>query len=108
MRDSSDGVRHVAASTSRIGLTRGLAEYVKRRAFEQLWPCQAVRVDEALRGSQLEQAIDLYFAATHERWDNESLYTEVIECRAHEVPSLLMASHNPCRQVAPSARSYKP
>jgi hypothetical protein len=78
---ASDGVRHVAVSTTRDSLIRNLAEYVKRKAFEQLLPCHAVRVDEALRDADPERAIALYFAQVGARWDQEFLHTQVINER---------------------------
>jgi hypothetical protein len=59
-------------------LTRRLADYVQRRAAQQLWPVEAARVTQAIGCGQLDLAIDIYFANSNHRWDTEHLHTESV------------------------------
>jgi hypothetical protein len=66
-----DGVRFVAAASSRRALMRRVAEYVQRQAGEMLWEGDARRVDQLLVGAAYEEAVELYFALVGKRWDEE-------------------------------------
>jgi hypothetical protein len=66
-----DGVRFVAAATSRGALMRRVADYVRQRAGESLWGTDARHVHELLARAAHEDAIELYFAVVGQRWDEE-------------------------------------
>ena len=66
-----DGVRFVAAATSRRALLRRVAQYVERHAGDRLWANDARRVHHLLDVAAHEEAVELYFALVGERWDEE-------------------------------------
>ena len=74
---AADGVRFVAAGTSRRALTEQLADYVWQRAEQQLYPVEAARVAQALNCGDLDLAIDIYFSSELQRWDAEQLHFEI-------------------------------
>jgi hypothetical protein len=68
-----DGVRFVAAATSRRALILRVAEYVGRETNNRLWPADARQVETLLAGGAHEEAVELYFALVGKRWDDEWL-----------------------------------
>lgn len=66
-----DGVRFVATAASRRALMRRVAQYVERHAGDALWPNDALRVRRLLEDGAHEEAVELFFALTGERWDEE-------------------------------------
>ena len=76
---SADGVRFVASAAGPDVLFARLAEYVRGRCDDVLWPDAARRVRTLLDGGQLPAAITLYFARTGERWDQEWLDLVTVE-----------------------------
>lgn len=70
---SGGRICHLVADTSSDGLTRQLAEYVRHSAGYQLWPRDSDRVASLLSSGHAEEAVELYFARTGERWDREEL-----------------------------------
>lgn len=70
---SVDGIWFVAAERSAESLSRRLSELVRARAAHTLWPDDALEVERALAGEQLEIAISRYFATVGQRWDREIL-----------------------------------
>lgn len=53
-----------------------LGEYVRDNARYQLCPGDADRVLALLAADRAQDAVDLYFAATGERWDREELVVQ--------------------------------
>ena len=76
---AADGVRFVAAGASRAALGVRLAEYVQRQAFARLESHDAVSLHRLLERGETEAAIERYFASVAKRWDEEWLYTDVVE-----------------------------
>lgn len=74
-----DGVRFTTAAPTRDALNQALAEYVSERAPEQLWPTDAEAVREFLSLGDQRAAIDCYFAAVGDRWDEEWLVITDVE-----------------------------
>ena len=68
-----DRVRLVAVSSDREELVRELADYVRRRGPNELWPDDAARLGALLDGGDAEAAIAHYFATVGQRWDAEWL-----------------------------------
>jgi hypothetical protein len=66
-----DGVRLVAAATSRRALMQRVADYVQRHAGERLWATDARRVHQLVAGAAHEDAVEYYFAMVGQRWDEE-------------------------------------
>jgi hypothetical protein len=82
-----DGVRFVAAALTRSALTAHLAEYVRHRAPDQLWPDAARAIHDRLAAGALDQAVASYFAAVGERWDAEHLIVETVPAAPAPLPA---------------------
>ncbi|MHB1313300.1 MAG: hypothetical protein ACYC3L_14890 [Gemmatimonadaceae bacterium] len=83
---AADGVRFVATETGPDALFAQLAEYVRTRCDDVLWPDAAGRVHTLLGSGNLRAAIALYFDRTGERWDEERLELLTVEDGAYRVP----------------------
>lgn len=71
-------VRYVTAATSRAALTVSLADYVRGRADNQLWPGDARRLRRLLAARRFETAVEHYFASVGRRWDEERLVIQAV------------------------------
>jgi hypothetical protein len=76
---ATDGLRFLTMGPSRASILPALSMYVREQAHLKLWPEDALRVDQLMAGGALDVAIDLYFAAVGERWDEEWLQAEEID-----------------------------
>ena len=74
---AADGVRFVVHASTPDGLTTQLADYVRERCDDVLWPPIAKEVRALLADAQPRAAIDAYFDHVGSRWDLERL--ELIE-----------------------------
>ncbi len=72
---AADGVRFTASADSIPALTQRLAEYVRERADDVLWPDEAAHVRRLLADGDLAAAVDCYFWNVGDRWDDEWLVT---------------------------------
>jgi hypothetical protein len=70
---AADGVRCVATGVSSEAVASRVAEYVRERCDDVLWPDAASVVHAMLAGGNLDAAISLYFDRVGERWDEERL-----------------------------------
>lgn len=75
---SSDGVRFAAAGRSHVEVVRRLADYVRRRSPDTLWPSDARHVRTLLERGEVEAAVEAYFGRVGSRWDPEWLVTAAI------------------------------
>jgi hypothetical protein len=79
---TADGVRCVAAGANAATVASGVAEYVRQRCDDVLWPDAARQVHAMLDAGDLYAAISHYFDRTGERWDEERLeLLTVPDCR---------------------------
>lgn len=69
-------IRFVTAASSRAGLSKRLAAYLRRRAGDRLWASDARRLRWLCAAKQFDGAVELYFASVGERWDEEWLLIE--------------------------------
>lgn len=70
-----DGVRFAAAEPTRDALLAALGRYVAASAPDALWPEDASEVSERIVRGEIDDAIEVYFAAAGCRWDDEWLVT---------------------------------
>ena len=70
---AADGARFVASASSAIALEERLANYVRGRCDDVLWPSDAADVHSLMERGQLVTAIATYFANVGQRWDAEWL-----------------------------------
>ena len=73
---TAGAISFVTAASSRAGLSKRLADYVRRRAGERLWAGDARRLRRLCAAKQFDRAVELYFASVGERWDEEWLVIE--------------------------------
>jgi hypothetical protein len=83
---TADGVRFVASAAGPDVLFARLADYVRGRCDDVLWPDAARRVRTLLDGGHLSAAITLYFARTGERWDRERLDLVTVQEGEYWIP----------------------
>lgn len=83
---TADGVCFVASAAWPDVLFARLADYVRGRCDDVLWPDAARRVRTLLDGGHLPAAITLYFAHTGERWDQERLDLVTVEDGEYWMP----------------------
>lgn len=76
-----DGVLFEAGADSEHELLRQLAEYVRQRCPNTLWPDDARRVWGLLERGKPQAAITLYFDCVGDRWDDEWLEISLAESR---------------------------
>lgn len=70
---ATDGIRFAVSSDSAAVLTHRLAEYVRERAADVLWPDDAAHLQALLARGDLSGAVDCYFWHVGDRWDREWL-----------------------------------
>lgn len=70
---AADGVRFVAHADTPDALTAQLANYVRERCDDVLWPPIAKHVRTLLADARPRAAIDVYFDHVGSRWDVERL-----------------------------------
>jgi len=75
---ADDGVRFMAAATSRRELVNRLADHVRRWGGYLLRPDHARHVRTLLLRGESEAAVELYFGLVGKRWDKEWLVTAVV------------------------------
>lgn len=73
-----DGVRLVTAGASRVEVVQRLADYVRSRVTDALWPDDARHVRSLLARGEPEAAVEVYFGRVGDRWDGEWLVTTAI------------------------------
>jgi len=66
-------VRFVTTGMSRQAVAARLAEYVRQRSDDVLWPDAASEVHTMLALGNIDAAITVYFERVGERWDHERL-----------------------------------
>lgn len=76
---SVDGVRLVITGSTRQAVIARVADYVRDRCGDVLWPAAASGVRAMLDAGNLSGAISLYFERVGERWDEERLELEAVE-----------------------------
>lgn len=69
----TDGVLFVAASSSASALEASIADYVRARCDDVLWPADAAEVRALFAAGDVDAAIAWYFAHVGARWDDERL-----------------------------------
>ncbi|HEY2064524.1 MAG TPA: hypothetical protein VGG84_01085 [Gemmatimonadaceae bacterium] len=72
---AADGVRFAVSTDLEAELTHRLAEYVRARVDDVLWPDDATHVRTLLAVGDLMGAIECYFWHVGDRWDAEWLVT---------------------------------
>ena len=75
---TADAVRFVAASPRMDELRRQLADYVRQRGEQALWPADAERLRALLAAGEPDAAITHYFETAGRRWDAEWLITGLV------------------------------
>lgn len=70
---AAGAICHICVAATAERLARRLGNYVRRNATYQLWPADAERVLGLLAADRAQDAVDLYFASTGQRWDREEL-----------------------------------
>ena len=73
-----DGVRFMAAASSRRELVHKIAEYVQRWGGYVLRPDHARHLRGLLARGEWEAAVELYFGLVGKRWDKEWLVTAAV------------------------------
>jgi hypothetical protein len=76
-----DGVLFEAGADSEHELLRQLAQYVRDRSANTLWPDDARRVWGLLERGKPQAAITLYFDCVGDRWDDEWLEISLSDSR---------------------------
>jgi hypothetical protein len=74
---AADGVRLAVSTDSRAVLIHRLAEYVRARADDVLWPEEAGHLHALLADGDLTGAVECYFWHVGGRWDSEWLVTSL-------------------------------
>ena len=73
------GVSFVASAACPEALSQQLAQYVRGRCDDVLWPDAALHVRALLDDGRLTDAIALYFERTGARWERERLELVTVE-----------------------------
>lgn len=68
-----DGVRFVATAATGMQLAARVADYIRARCDDVLWPGAAREVRALIDDGKTFAAIALYFAHVGDRWDEERL-----------------------------------
>ena len=76
---SADGVRFVTTGVCPDAVASRLADYVRERCDDVLWPDAASQVRAMLDVGNSYAAITLYFERVGERWDDERLELVTVE-----------------------------
>jgi hypothetical protein len=82
---AADGVRFVAVGDNAAGLIGQLANYVRVRCGDVLWPSAAQQVRRLVDDGLPCAAIHLYFTHLGERWDAEHLTLGPVEADAGRI-----------------------
>ena len=70
---AADGARFAASASSAAALEERVANYVRERCDDVLWPADAADVHSFIDSGQLDAGIATYFANVGQRWDAEWL-----------------------------------
>ena len=87
---AADGARFVASASTAVALEERVANYVRERCDDVLWPSAAAEVHSLIESGQPHAAIETYFANVGQRWDAEWLE---LEGQATNARPVLVSEH---------------
>lgn len=100
---AADGVRFATAARSSSALMRRLLDNIRPCVSDKLWPTDAERFERLADEGEHRAAVELYFSAVGQRWDDERLWVGAAT-DADEAFSGTMRSAAPFDRVSRSDR----